>query len=117
MKSANSFHSIVNFIVLRTWQYVWNNPDMEEPPCYRSENEDGSVNFSYPRSCLYTVDNEGVLRCKEFPDEILDLNDIGTLFSLCVTIFKDITGSEKDELINEMTERAIDELFSQGSGE
>ena len=117
MGNAKTFVLIVNAIILQTWEYVWNNSDMEPPPIHVSDNEDGRINFSYPRSCFYTVDNDGVAICEEFPNEILDLNSIETVYSLCVTIFNDVTGGTKEDLVFEMTNKAIDKVFSESSGD
>ena len=117
MDKAKTFIIMVNHIILQTWEYVWNNPDMAPPQLRVSDNEDGTMNFSYPRSCFYTVDNDGVATCKEFPNEILDLNSFETLYAVCVTIFNDVTGGTKEDLVFEMTNKAIEKVFGECSGD
>lgn len=70
---------------------------MEYPPCRTSENEDGSYNFSYPRSCFYTVNDQGDLRCKELPDEELNLRSIEMNMTVCGVILDDMTGKDKTD--------------------
>ena len=111
MEDAKTFINIVHHVILETWEYFWGNPAMDPPPCYVSTNENGTVNFSYPKSCFYTINNHGVVTCKEIPGESLDLNEIKNLEKVCATIFNDMTGNSRTDKVVEMTNKAIGKVF------
>ena len=111
MEGARTFIEIIHHVIIETWKYFWDNPAMDPPPCYVSTNENGTINFSYPKSCFYTVDNHGVVVCKENPDISLDLNEVKNITIICETIFDDITGNSRKDKVVEMTNKAINKVF------
>ena len=67
-------------------------PDL--PDCIRSNNGDGRINMSYDDSYFYTIDHHGMVVCKEFPNEYLDISDYEVMKTVAATIYRDITGNQ-----------------------
>lgn len=67
-------------------------PDL--PDCIRSNNGDGRINMSYDNSYFYTVDHHGMVVCREFPNEYLDISDYEVMKTVAATIYRDITGNQ-----------------------
>ena len=105
---AKGFRDLVNSLVLEIWNHLWQNRSVEAPTCFTSEEGDGKVNFSYPNSCFYTVDDYGRLVSEEYPEEDLDLNHFPTLFGVCSTIVNDITGGAKESDVHAATRIVIE---------
>lgn len=66
----------------------------ELPLCKCSNNGDGRMNMSYDNSYFYTVDHHGMVVCREFPDEFLDISDYEIMKTVAATIYRDITGNQ-----------------------
>lgn len=68
------------------------------PRCVHSDNEDGRTNVTWygiHPSYFYTVDADGIVSCREFPDEHLDLSHYDTMLGVAATIFCDLTSNDQ----------------------
>jgi hypothetical protein len=45
------------------------------------------------RSCLYTINPDGLAKCREYPKEFLQLNDMPTVFSVAMAVVSDVLQS------------------------
>jgi len=91
-EESEKYLTMLNNMVCIIWTQYELTKDITLPRCLNSKNEDGSVNVSYPGSCMYKIDWTGKTVCKEFPNEDLDISSLEILCVVAATIVKDITG-------------------------
>ena len=97
---------------------------LDIPYCMYSQSDDPEVwNFSWgldfpgqevsTRSCFYTIAPDGLAKCREYPKETLQLNDMPTVFGVALAVVSDVLQShdwDKDEtmkvIFNNLREQA-----------
>ena len=92
-EESEKYLMMLNNMVCNIWTQYELTKDIDLPSCLNSKNDDGSLNVSYPGSCMYKIDWTGKTICEEFPNEDLDISAFKDLCVVAATIVQDITGN------------------------
>ena len=91
-EESEKYFMMLDNMVCNIWTQYELTKDIDLPSCLNSKNDDGSLNVSYPGSCMYKIDWTGKTICEEFPNEDLDISALKDLCVVAATIVQDITG-------------------------